>query len=539
MSPRFSTREASASRYWDEKADVVVLGYGGAGACAAIEAHDAGATVVVLEKQTEARHAPNTRMAGGFFHCPNGDWEAVREYAKALMSGDNLPWKLEGEEPDLSDELSQAWASGAPETVRFMKSLDPNFNPIYTGGPAFPTFPGAEASGYHVFSATYTGKVDANVSTRDLPKNQKMQGEAFFTVLMTAATNRKIPVHYETPAHELIVDDKDRIVGVLATRDGKPFRVKVRRAVILTTGGYEYSIPMRRAFLDGPSVKGWAFWGTPANTGAGIEMAIRRGARLDKVANSSAGLMVGVPYKDLGVKMAIGHNGDAAPHTMTVDNYGSRYANETLHNVDPTRYVFHKETVAFNVLTLDYPRCPSWMIFDETFRASTPLANLGFGPVGQGLISWSPDNSAEVAKGWILTADTIERLSVRIREHPDNRRLMNTENLIRAVTRFNEISTQRNDADFGRPAHTLGAIEKSPFYAAPMYAGGPNTKGGIAANAKCQVLGWDGKPIARLYSAGEISSAFKFVYQAGGNLTECIVFGRIAGLNAAQEVAIE
>lgn len=37
----------------------------------------------------------------------------------------------------------------------------------------------------------------------------------------------------------------------------------------------------------------------------------------------------------------------------------------------------------------------------------------------------------------------------------------------------------------------------------------------------------------RLYTAGEISSALKFVYQGGGNLTECIVFGRIAGKNAA------
>jgi predicted oxidoreductase len=68
--------------------------------------------------------------------------------------------------------------------------------------------------------------------------------------------------------------------------------------------------------------------------------------------------------------------------------------------------------------------------------------------------------------------------------------------------------------------------------------GGPNTKGGIAANAKRQVLDWDGRPISRLYSAGENSSAFEFVYEGDANLTECIVFGRIAGRNAAEEKAI-
>jgi glutamate dehydrogenase/leucine dehydrogenase len=56
---------------WDQEADVVILGFGGAGACAAIEAHDAGASVLVLEKQPKATHYSNTRMSGGIFHCPD------------------------------------------------------------------------------------------------------------------------------------------------------------------------------------------------------------------------------------------------------------------------------------------------------------------------------------------------------------------------------------------------------------------------------------------------------------------------------------
>ena len=53
------------------EADVVIVGFGAAGGCAAIEAHDAGARVVVLEKQPEATHYSNTRMSGGGFHSPD------------------------------------------------------------------------------------------------------------------------------------------------------------------------------------------------------------------------------------------------------------------------------------------------------------------------------------------------------------------------------------------------------------------------------------------------------------------------------------
>ena len=101
--------------------------------------------------------------------------------------------------------------------------------------------------------------------------------------------------------------------------------------------------------------------------------------------------------------------------------------------------------------------------------------------------------------------------------------------LAKTIERFNGFSKNGKDEDFSRGARTLGPVDKPPFYALPLYAGGPNTKGGIAANAKREALDWSLKPIPRLYTAGEVSSALKFVYQGGGNLTECLVFGRTAG----------
>ena len=82
-------------------------------------------------------------------------------------------------------------------------------------------------------------------------------------------------------------------------------------------------------------------------------------------------------------------------------------------------------------------------------------------------------------------------------------------------------------------------MEKPPFYALPLFPGGPNTKGGLKADEKRRVVDWNGNIIPRLYAAGEIASVFKFVYQAGGNLAECIVCGREAGRNAAGEISAE
>jgi succinate dehydrogenase/fumarate reductase flavoprotein subunit len=125
-------------------------------------------------------------------------------------------------------------------------------------------------------------------------------------------------------------------------------------------------------------------------------------------------------------------------------------------------------------------------------------------------------------------------LGKQIRKHPENRNLFDAGNLKQAVKDYNAGCESGNDR-FKRLKRTLGPVSKPPFYAIAIYPGGPNTKGGIACNARREVIDWGGNRIPRLFTAGEISSAFKFVYQGGGNLSECIVFGRIAGKNAAAE----
>ena len=524
---------------WTAEADVVILGFGGADACAAIEAHDAGAKVLIVEKQLQKTHYSNTRMSGGIFHSPDptGDRTALKEYAKAMFSGENLPWKLEGEQPDVSEGLAQAWAESSPHNLDFLHKLDPEFNGVPMSrfsGAAFPNFPGAKECKYQVFGSSYTDRASFDIPTKDAPKSQKMNGEAFFTVLRGGVEQRKIKVMYETAVRRLIPNDRGEIIGVVAEqKGGKQISLKAKRAVIITTGGYEYNKEMRRAFLEGPGVEGWAFYGSPENTGDGIEIAIKVGAQLAKVGKAASRIITAVPIRYNGLKTGLITDSVGSPRSIVVDNMGNRYAAETLVTTDPSRYFFYKEAIKFDITKLVYPRCPSWMIFDETFRSKITITSLGISTAGFGFVFWTKDNMDAINRGWILKGDTIEELAAKIKASAENRKLMVADNLAKTVAKYNDACKKGKDEEFDRKAASLGPIDAPPYYALPLYAGGPNTKGGIAANAKREVLDWRNKPIPRLYTAGEISSALKFVYQGGGNLTECIVFGRIAGKNAA------
>lgn len=510
---------------------------GGAGAATAITAADNGASVIIIERQPQATLRSNTRMSGGIFHCPDktGDRKALKEYAKAMFSGENIPGKLEGEQPEVSDGLAQAWADYTPNLLDWMKSLDPKFQAFATPGfkgAAFPNFPGAKDCGYQVYRASYPDRVNSAKSTYNFPKEQCMQGEAFWKCLETGVFNRKdkIAVDYETRGRTLVKNDKGEVIGLIAEKDGKKVAYKARKAVVLCTGGYEYSKTMRQAFLEGPGVEGWAFYGTLYNEGDGIRMGLDAGAGMMKAGKAASRIIMPAPIRHNGLRIGMITPVVGSGHAIVVNQQGKRYAAEHKVTKDPSRYFFYKEAVRFNIDTLDYANSPSWFIFDETLRKAKPLVGTGISTPGYDFIDWgASDNSDAVKKGWILKADSIEELGKKILEQKDNGGKMDPKVLAETVARYNEFCKEGEDKDFGRLKSTLQPVAEGPFYAVPLVAGGPNTKGGLAANAKREVLDWDLKPIPGLYAVGEIASALKFVYQGGGNLTETLVFGQVCG----------
>ncbi|HSX82520.1 MAG TPA: FAD-binding protein [Candidatus Saccharimonadia bacterium] len=157
-----------------------------------------------------------------------------------------------------------------------MCGLDPQFQTFRSAGAAFPDFPGADLARYACLRSTYTGAIaEMSPGTKDAAKTLKEAGEVFHTCLLTGVQARHIPIHYDTAATALRTNDAGEVIGVAALREGQPIEYHARRAVLITSGGYEYNPRMRKAFLDGSGKEGWAFYGSPANTGDGIRW--RRG----------------------------------------------------------------------------------------------------------------------------------------------------------------------------------------------------------------------------------------------------------------------
>jgi len=103
------------------------------------------------------------------------------------------------------------------------------------------------------------------------------------------------------------------------------------------------------------------------------------------------------------------------------------------------------------------------------------------------------------------------------------------------VEHWNSLCDGGEDKDFRRPPKTMMPIETPPFYAMEAWPIVSNTQGGPVHDPMQRVLDAMGKPIPRLYAAGEITSIFGHLYLEAANITECFVGGRIAGNNAAAQ----
>jgi fumarate reductase flavoprotein subunit len=111
--------------------------------------------------------------------------------------------------------------------------------------------------------------------------------------------------------------------------------------------------------------------------------------------------------------------------------------------------------------------------------------------------------------------------------------------LAATVARYNDFVTAGVDVDFDRDGLSthygkLVKIDRAPFYAYPSTSGIIATYCGLTVDAETRVLNVFGEPIAGLYAAGELMGGFHGVsYMTGSSLGKCVIFGRIAGRQAA------
>ncbi len=479
---------------WDREADVVVVGYGAAGAATAITSHDVGARVLILEKAPEGEEGGNSRVAGQGWLTPRPVDRAIT-YFNALCGAYTVP-----------EEMVRVWAEEMGKNNDWVRSLGGDPVESYTThiGAEFPELPGADCvHRYHL---------DGEVGY-----------ERLWKLLKASVDERRIEVLYATPGKELVQNYPTKeILGVRAEREGNPFNIKAKRAVVLTCGGFENNQEMLRDFL--PNLPYCYPLGTPYNTGDGIKMAMTVGADLWHM-NNIAGpwYSLKVPEFPSVLEITTLHYAKEFPGGMIIVGAdGERFMDEKFK-------LTHGKAKVAGQWTQGPTSCPMFMIFDHTLFSVGPLYDKNlYHDWNQRLkvYDWSADNSAELAKGWIKKADTIAELARKIGLDPTA--------LEHTINKWNTHCTDGKDLEFGR-TRMLSPIKDAPFYTIEMSPSFINTQGGPRRDAKGQILQPNGSPIQRLYSAGELGSIHSFLYEAGGNIGECMAFGRISGRNAAAE----
>lgn len=490
----------------DVTSDVVVVGYGGAGAVAAIEAADAGASVLVLERLAEGggvmrssggtfRDVVDADKAASHFHAlsrGSTPLEVMRAYARGVTE---IPaW--------LRKHGGEAEAIGRRGTEGRGHRFRPGAFPYTAPTTQFPDYVGADGLGGRLW---VRGEGDVG-------------GPRLWELLERGVRARGVRVLYDTRAVRLTKNASGRVVGVVASDGEGDLEVRAKRAVILACGGFARDAELQRQFLG---VEVPALAAPEHNLGDGIRMALDAGADLWHMNAVVACFGYKLPGPG-GESVALAHV--LAKGLFVVDQTGRRY-------IDETTMETHAGLLATQVMDPvrgGYRRIPSYLIFDERTRRSGPISDQN-NSSGPRRFTWSADNSAEVAAGWLASASTLTGLAQRLGLPADQ--------LERTGRAYNDAARGGTD-EFGRDGATMPEVGTPPFYGIALWPVIVNTQGGPRRNERAQVIGAFGQPIPGLFAAGELGSIWGQLYPGAGNVTECIVFGRIAGHNAARETPI-
>jgi succinate dehydrogenase/fumarate reductase flavoprotein subunit len=491
---------------WDAAADLVVVGFGAAGAAAAISGADQGASVILLEKQPASWHTPSTRASGGQITAVSDPLRALGYFDRC--AGGMVPL-----------EVSKAWVERAADVNTWLEKVV-GVKMTRVTGAEHPEWEGAEVvSAYGTAESYPWGERSIEVMmTMTADERAKLPpipggGASLMAALEAAVRNRDgIRVLYEHPAARLVQTPDRRIVGVEADTPSGRQRFHARRAVVLTCGGYEYDEAMKISYLRAYPMY---FYGSPMNTGDGVRMAQAVGADLWHMNSMIGRAIAHVELEGKGYNFFVNVNPGGYLFT---DKYGQRFVNEHMQAV--ARHDFYYELINYDAARAEYPRMPCYWFFDQRRFLAAPIPG-GSGAAGPYRYEWSPDNQLEIDRGWIVKGEDFESLASKAG-------IFDPAQAARTITEYNEACRTKADS-LGRPPESLIALDTPPFYCMKLWPGGPNTSGGPRRNKHAQVVDVFGDPIPGLYEAGELGEAVGALYPSNGaNLSDALCFGRIA-----------
>jgi succinate dehydrogenase/fumarate reductase flavoprotein subunit len=515
---------ATLPKKWDEEADIVVVGYGVAGARAAMEAHDAGAKVIILEKASAAGMC-TTAMSGGMFNLGGGT--ALQKDLGVEETPDEFYAFLKAQGGDQAqDDLQRVHAEHAVETFEFLeKTLGLEFPrvlaPIMTGD-SVPVSPDGHMAGLGwLGNETFLRDIGVYPNPKPHAHFQGGAGKGFFAALQKQVEQRGIPVFLSTPAQRLVATTDKVVVGVQAEREGTTIHVKAKKAVILASGGYGHNKSLIKGcpmnYLDIVRV-------CPTNTGDGIIMAQALGAEFFVC---DGGNFIGQGYNEgpLGqsgpapLPLAIGKAPQA--NVLWVERRGRRFCNEDWH--------FSAKAIAWSKTGVYPNEYIAFCIFDEATRAAYKVNLEEKCPT----IKMANGMTVEFKT---LSANTIEELAEKAKEIDPLHRGIDPAGLRQTIDTWNEnVKNGRGDPEWGRVT-SLTPIETPPYYVTIVWPVMVNESSGLRIDAGAHILDVFGQPIPRLYGAGRVTGGqYGQFYTCGTALATGLIMGKIAAKNAVAE----
>jgi fumarate reductase flavoprotein subunit len=462
---------------WDLEADVVIVGAGGAGLAAAIEASGSGADTIVFEKQSRIWDS-STALSAGMISFAETDVQGKQGIhdSSDLFYQDIMEVGLWKSDP----RMVQTYVSNQLDTFYWLTRLGLKWGNV------------SAAAGMSVPRGHFTDPLEC---VRILNAAAEMKGTRIF--LNSAVTG-------------LVTDDEKRVVGCRFSKAGHAARARARKGVILATGGFARDTE-RLGSID-PRFPGVTATAGLGHTGDGLRWAEALGAQLKDMEHVKPSFELhvqGTSSREILLMFYLG--------AIIVNKRGERFVNES---------ISYKE---IGMACLDQPHGIGFQVFDQKIYdlgvrnakragASMPVENFVMG-LDEGRIRL------------LQRAHTIDELTGQMGA-PSN-------TLRKTIDHYNTGAKNGRDMDFGRTTlsgrvGSLTCIDTPPFYAYESKSHFLATYAGLTVDDEMHVLTVKGK-IPGLYAAGEVVGGFHGAsYHTGTALGKAIIFGRIAGSNASQ-----
>jgi hypothetical protein len=468
----------------------VVVGAGTAGIPCAVHAAQAGARVLLVEKDAKiggTLHVTGGHMAAagtrrqaehGIEDSPEAHLEDIHRISQGTAR-DDLIQVLVANAADTIDWLDERGFPFAPETPRIVYGHEP-----------------------YTTARTYYGR-DEGVSILDVLRPELERAEA----------EHDLTVWTDTPAGGLLTAEDGSVTGVAVYRGGQEVEIAAT-AVVLATGGYAADPELFEELEGAPLVSAAA----RTSTGDGLHLGLAAGARLQG-AGTHLPTFGGLP--DPRTPNRANWNdrqrltSERPPREIYVDKHGRRWVAEDEESID------EKERALTGIADQTF-----WTVFDDA------ALTLSTGGLDQMVVGKEPAEVRSMvdARPGLHSAGTLEELARK--SGIDEAGLLDT------VARYNRAVAEGKDPDFGR-THLPAPIAQAPFYAIRNHAITLVTFQGLDIDDRFAVRREAGDPIPGLYAVGEVIGAGATCgnsFCSGMLVTPALTFGRLLGARLGREL---